>query len=89
MWPLPGGCPQGSDPGLEDAHEEGVGVFLDNGKVDGRQEDGSVDDQAHDHGHHVHPQLPCNHLQVIDGDDLTTDQAANTEGRVPRGRGEV
>lgn len=42
-----------------------------------------MDDESNNHGHHVHAQLPCHHLQIFDGDDLTTDQTGNTEGRVP------
>lgn len=52
QWP--GGRAQGGDPGLEDAEEEGEGVFPDNNEVDAGQEDGSVDDEANDHGHHIH-----------------------------------
>lgn len=83
VWRSPGGRPQGSDPGLEDAQEEGEGVFPDNNEVDAGQEDGAVDDESHDHSHHVHAQLPPHHLQVFDGDDLTTDETGDTEGRVP------
>lgn len=81
QWP--GGCAQGSDPGLEDAEEEGEGVFPDDNEVDAGQEDGSVDDEADDHGHHIHAQLPADHLQVLNGDDLTADETGDTEGRVP------
>lgn len=42
-----------------------------------------MDDEPDDHSHHVHPQLPGHHLQVIDGDDLTADQTGDTEGRIP------
>lgn len=42
-----------------------------------------MDDEADDHSHHVHSQLPGHHLQVIDGDDLTTDETGDTKGRVP------
>lgn len=79
----PGGRPQGSDPGLEDAQEEGEGVFPDNNEVDAGQEDGAVDDESHDHSHHVHSQLPPHRLQVFNGDDLSTDETGNTEGRIP------
>lgn len=79
----PGGRAQGGDPGLEDAEEEGEGVFPDNNEVDAGQEDGSMDDEPDDHGHHIHAQLPGYHLQVLNGDDLTTDETGNTKGRVP------
>lgn len=81
QWP--GGRSQGGDPGLEDAQEEGEGVFPDNNEVDAGQEDGSVDDEADDHSHHIHAQLPGYHLQVLNGDDLTADKTGDTEGRVP------
>lgn len=42
-----------------------------------------MDDEADNHSHHVHAQLPGHHLQVLDGDDLTTDQTGNTKGRIP------
>lgn len=42
-----------------------------------------MDDEADDHGHHVHAQLPGYHLQVFDGDDLTADETGDTERRVP------
>lgn len=42
-----------------------------------------MDYKTDDDSHHVHPQLLGNHLQILDGDDLATDQAGNTEGRVP------
>jgi len=79
----PGGRAQGRHPRLEDAHEEGVRVLPAYDKVDQGQEDASVDDEAHHHGDHVHAQLPGNHLQVSDGDDLAADEAGDTEGRVP------
>lgn len=79
----PGGCPQSSDPGLEDAQEEGERVFPDDNKVDAGQENRSVDDESNDHSDHVHAQLPAHHLQVLDWDDLTTDETGDTEGRVP------
>lgn len=79
----PGGCSQGSNPGLEDAQEEGEGVFPDDNKVDAGQEDCSVDDESDNHSHHIHAQLPCHHFQVFDGDDLTTDETGNTKWRVP------
>ena len=70
---------------MEDAHEEGEGVLPDDGEVDSGQEDGSVDEESDHDGDHVHPQLPGNCLQVVDGDDLTADQTGDTEGRVPDG----
>lgn len=42
-----------------------------------------MDDEANNHSNHVHSQLPGHHLQVLDGDDLTTDQASDTKWRVP------
>lgn len=42
-----------------------------------------MDDESNDHSHHIHAQLRCYHLQVFDGDDLTTDETGNTKGRVP------
>lgn len=42
-----------------------------------------MDDEADDHGHHIHAQLPGYHLQVLNGDDLTADETGDTEGRVP------
>lgn len=82
-WCWPGGCPQSSDPGLEDSQEEGEGVFPDDSKIDAGQEDCSMDDEANNYSHHVHAQLPGNHLQILDGNYLTTDQTGNTQGRVP------
>lgn len=79
----PGGRAQGGDPGLEDAEEEGEGVFPDNNEVDAGQEDGSMDDEPDDHSHHIHAQLPGYHLQVLDGDDLTADETGDTKWRVP------
>lgn len=79
----PGSCTEGSDPGLEDPEEEGVRVFPDDNKVDAGQEDRSVNDEANDHSHHVHAQLPSDHFKILDGNDLATNQTGNTEGRVP------
>ena len=72
LWCWPGGCPQSSDPGLENAQKEGEGVFPCDNKVNAGQEDCSVDDEANNHSHHVHAKLPGYHLQVLDGDDLST-----------------
>ena len=44
-----------------------------------------MDDEANNHSHHVHAKLPGNHLQVLYGDDLATNQTRNTKGRVPYG----
>lgn len=83
FWCWPGGGPQGSDPGLEDAKEEAEGVFPDNNKVDARKKDCAVDDEANDHSDHIHAQLPGHHFQVLDGNDLATNKTGNTKGRVP------
>lgn len=42
-----------------------------------------MDDEANNYSDHIHAQLPGHHLQVLDGDDLTTDETGNTKGRVP------
>lgn len=82
---LPGCCPQRCDPSLEDSHEELEGIFSNYYKIYGWKKDAAMDDESNDHSQHVHPKLPCNHLQVSDGDDLSTDKAGNTKRRVPDG----
>lgn len=82
---LPGRCPQRCDPSLEDPHEELEGILSNYHKIYGWKKDATVDDESHDDGYHVHPKLPCNHLQVSDGDDLSTDKAGDTQRRVPDG----
>lgn len=42
-----------------------------------------MDNQTHDDCDHVHSQLTSHHLQIIDGDDLSTDETGNTDWRVP------
>lgn len=79
----PGSCSQSGDPGLEDSQEEGEGVFPCDDKINAGQEDCAVDDQTNNHSHHVHAKLPGHHLQVLNGDDLATNQTGNTKGRVP------
>lgn len=44
-----------------------------------------MDDEANNDSYHIHPKLPCYHLQVLNGDDFATDQTCNTKGRVPDG----
>lgn len=83
---IPGRCSQRCDPRLEYPHEEREWVFFDDHKIYEREEDTAVDDETHDHGYHVHAQLPGNHLQVSDGDDLSTDEASDTQRGVPAGR---
>lgn len=83
---IPGRCSQRCDPRLEYPHEELEWVFFDDHKIYEREEDTAVDDETHDHGYHVHSQLPGNHLQVSDGDDLSTDEASDTQRGVPAGR---
>lgn len=68
---------------MEYSQEEGEWVFPDNYEVNAGQENGSMNDESDNDSDHVHAQLPGNHLQILDGDDLTTDQAGNTERRVP------
>lgn len=82
---VPGCCSQRRDPRLKYSHEELEGVFFDYHEIYERKEDASMDDKAHYHGNHVHPQLPGNHLQVSNGDDLSTDEASNTQRGVPAG----
>lgn len=82
---IPGCCPQCCDPSLKDSHEELEGIFSNYYKIYGWEEDAAVDEESHDHGDHIHPKLPCNHLQVGDGDDLSTDKAGDTKRRVPDG----
>lgn len=45
-----------------------------------------MNNETHYHSDHIHPQLPCNHFQVSDWDDLSTDEAGNTDRRVPDGK---
>lgn len=59
---LPGSCSQGSDPGLENTSKKGERVFSGHHKVNQGEEDAPMDDEAHDHCDHVHPQLPSNHF---------------------------
>lgn len=47
-----------------------------------------MDHQAHDDGHHVHAQLPGNHLQVSDGRNLPRNQGGNADRRVPHDYGD-
>lgn len=82
---VPGCCSQRRDPCLKYSHEELERVFFDYHEIYERKEDASMDDEAHYHGNHVHPQLPGNHLQVSNGDDLSTDEASNTQRGVPAG----
>lgn len=42
-----------------------------------------MDDESDNHSDHIHAQLPCHHLQVLDGDDLTTNETGDTKRRVP------
>lgn len=42
-----------------------------------------MNDEANDDCDHVHPQLSGHDFQILDGDNLATDQAGNTEGRIP------
>lgn len=84
---VPGCCSKCRDPSLEDSHEELEGVFFNYYKIYQRKEDATMDDEPHYHCDHIHPQLPRNHLQVSNGDDLSTDEAGNTERRIPDGTG--
>jgi hypothetical protein len=60
--PLPGSSSQSSDPGLEYASKKGEWIFSGHYKVNQGEKDAPVNDEAHDHGDHVHPQLPSNHF---------------------------
>ena len=82
---IPGRCSKGRDPSLEYSHEERERVFFYYHKIYQRKEDASMDDETHNHGDHIHPQLPRNHLQVSNGDDLSTDETGNTNRGVPEG----
>lgn len=42
-----------------------------------------MDDEAHNDCEHVHPQLLGHHLQVINWNDLATDQTRNPHRRIP------
>jgi hypothetical protein len=59
---LPGSSTQGSDPSLENASKKGERVFPGHQKVNQGEKYAPVDDEAHDHCYHVHPQLPSNHF---------------------------
>lgn len=74
------------DPGLKYSHKEGEGILFYYHKIYQRKENASMDDQAHYHSHHVHPKLPCNHLQVSNGDYFSTDKAGDTNRRIPEKR---
>lgn len=45
-----------------------------------------MDDKADYHSNHVHSQLSCNHLQVSNRDDFSTDEASNTNRGIPEDR---
>lgn len=76
---IPGCCSQRCDPSLEDPHEELEGILSNYHKIYGWKEDAAMDEESHDHGNHIHPKLLCNHFQVSDGDDLSTDKAGDTK----------
>lgn len=42
-----------------------------------------MNDEADNHGDHVHAQLPRHHLQISNGDDLSTDEAGDSQRGVP------
>lgn len=75
---VPGRCSKCGDPCLEYPHEECEGVLFYYHKIYQWKKDASVYDKAHYYSDHIHPQLPSNHLQVSNGDDLSTDEAGNT-----------
>lgn len=79
LFVIPGCCPQRCHPSLEDPHEELEGIFPNYYKIYGWEEDSAMDEESHNHGDHIHPKLLCNHLQVSNGDDLSTDKAGNTK----------
>lgn len=82
---IPGCCSQRCDPSLEDPHEELEGILPNYYKIYGWEEDAAMDEKSHNHGEHIHPKLLCNHFQVSNGDDLSTDKAGDTKRRVPEG----
>lgn len=84
--PIPGRCSKCCDPGLEYPHKEREWIFFHYNKIDQWKKNASMDDETHDHSDHVHPQLPCNHLQVSNGDDFSTDEAGDTKRRIPEDR---
>lgn len=45
-----------------------------------------MDDEAHNDCEHVHAQLLGHHLQVINGNNLATDQACNAHRGIPTRR---
>lgn len=83
---VPGCCSKCCDPSLEYPHEELEGIFFYYHKIYQRKEDAAMDDETHYHSDHIHPQLPRNHLQVSNGDDLSTDEAGNTKRGIPEGK---
>lgn len=42
-----------------------------------------MNDEADDDCDHVHPQLSGHYFQIMDGDNLATDQTGDTKGRIP------
>lgn len=86
---IPGCCSKCCHPSLKNSHEELEGVFFNYHKIYQWKEDSSMDDETHYHSDHIHPQLPRNHLQVSNGDDLSTDETGNTKRGIPDGRNRI
>lgn len=86
---VPAGGAEGRDPGLEDSRVESERAFSGDAEEDGGKDQPAVDHQADHHRHHVHAQLPGDHLQVSDRRDLPGDQGGDADRRIPEERSRI
>ena len=79
----PGGGGQGDHQGLQQPSDVGEGVLPGEDKVEEREEDESVDEEASEHGDAVPAQLLPQRARVLHVQDLSSHQEDDSEWKVP------
>lgn len=80
---IPGGCSQSSDECLQQPSNENEGVLLGDDKVQCRQDNGGMDEQAGNYCDCVHSQLATHSCEVIHLHNLTSNQKQDTNWGIP------
>lgn len=80
---VPGGCAQCGHKCLQQPANENNGVFSGDDKVEQRQDDGGVDQQATNDSDRVHSQLAAHGCDIVHLHNLTSNQKQDAYRSVP------
>lgn len=83
---LPGSSSEGRNPGLEESSHEHIWVLLGSNEEDEWKRNQWVNSKSWENGYHVHSQHASGVCQIVNLENLSHDQAKDSERWVPHDR---